>query len=268
MTKVVTGQGQLEFPRDVMLPTVVNESPIPGPRGLRQSVALSSGVRAELEDYLGGLNGHLGELYRAVFLGSSASGSLAVPSGDFVTVVASLLCGALPTDLGACRLLRSLVETASDSTYPWARDSRLYLHRVAQVLERALTVSTGVYVYSFPTILRHPARDGRVRLKVGHSGENIYVRVRDQIHRETAWPESPTMLRHFPTPKTLSAVFEDQFHDVLRACGCELRNTDPLIGTEWFLTTLELLDMLACSWGLEIIALDTTVRSLAQPSAV
>jgi hypothetical protein len=120
----------------------------------------------------------------------------------------------------------------------------------------------GVYVYTFPTYLKVPAKydPERFWLKIGQTGRVVEKRVSDQL-RSTAMPEDPVILRVYTDPKGDAdgsevdyAALEKKFHKLLMSAG-HSKTSARSGGTEWFATTLEFLDEIA-----EILILDVETR--------
>lgn len=122
----------------------------------------------------------------------------------------------------------------------------------SQDLEEMLNAEAvpGIYVYSFPNLLRHPLKEdtGRTLYKVGRS-EDVKKRVFQQA--KTAYPENPVILRVYqpPTATTDSTAAERRMHVVLHAATHSWSEG----GKEWFLTTLEFLDEIANLLGLSTL---------------
>jgi hypothetical protein len=117
----------------------------------------------------------------------------------------------------------------------------------------------GVYVYTFPTYLRVPAKADPERfwLKIGQTGRVVEKRVSDQL-RSTAMPEDPVILRVYTDLKGEAvgsevdyAALEKKFHKLLMSAG-HSKTSARSGGTEWFATTLEFLDEIAETLALEI----------------
>lgn len=122
--------------------------------------------------------------------------------------------------------------------------------RSAAPLPADLQRSPGVYVYCLPFYLVHPVdvETGRTLLKVGHSSVDVFSRVAKQS-RTTALPEDPVLLRIYPCDSSSRA--EAQFHRRLIRAG-HVRPDTTYAGKEWFLTTLDFLDVIAADLGLDI----------------
>jgi hypothetical protein len=110
----------------------------------------------------------------------------------------------------------------------------------------------GIYVYTLPHYLRHPydEESGRTLLKVGRSNRSVLQRFHEQT-RTTALPEDPVLLRIYATTDGDSVARERQFHELLEAAD-HARSRARTGGTEWFLTSLRFLDMVAKTIGLAI----------------
>lgn len=109
----------------------------------------------------------------------------------------------------------------------------------------------GVYVYTLPHYLRHPIDEatGKTLLKVGHSSDDPYYRVKSQ-GRITSLPEDPILLRVYPAEE--SSAIEREFHAWLLAADHEAGRT-LRGGTEWFVTSTAFLDRVARSLNLDVI---------------
>lgn len=121
-------------------------------------------------------------------------------------------------------------------------------HDVDEAMEYARSRSC-VYVYTFPTYWKHPDDGGRRMLKVGMTTRDAENRILGQA-RLTASPEDPAILRVYPTEDPIG--IEQRFHLLLRSAG-HVGPATRLGGTEWFPTTLEYLDAIAVTMGLEIV---------------
>ena len=117
----------------------------------------------------------------------------------------------------------------------------------------------GVYVYTFPTYLKVPAKydPERFWLKIGQTGRVVNKRVSEQL-RSTAMPEDPVILRVYTDPKGEAVgsdvdyvALEKKFHKLLMSAG-HSKTSAKSGGTEWFATTLDFLDEIAETLELEI----------------
>ena len=119
----------------------------------------------------------------------------------------------------------------------------------------------GVYVYTFPHYHWNPVDNDsdppRTIMKVGQTAGQDGIRARINQQISTAAPEEPLIYRAYRTTEIaeategieeLSRKLEGQFHKLLDAAGHRRTRAKK----EWFLTSLEFLDALAESWGLEI----------------
>ena len=115
----------------------------------------------------------------------------------------------------------------------------------------------GVYVYTLPHYIKYPVvpseeddTNPRTYLKIGHSNDDIWSRVRQQ--NTTAIPEPPLILRMYRCPngeierieRDIHRHLIDADHNPHRSAGA---------GKEWFLTHLRLIDSTASLLGLEVV---------------
>jgi len=113
---------------------------------------------------------------------------------------------------------------------------------------RPQETTPGVYVYTYPqyliTELLGP--DGRTLFKVGAS-QATEKRLAQQ-RRQTEVPEDIEIIRVYPSQH----CFDDEyhFHTVLSQAGHHHKTTRA--GTEWFRTSLPMLDAIAAALNLEI----------------
>jgi len=161
------------------------------------------------------------------------------------------------------RELRQLVDSIEKNDEAVASEQS-QLIKASEELTQKVEKLGGVYVYSFPTYLRVPAKvdPERFWLKIGQTGRVVEKRVSDQL-RSTAMPEDPVILRVYTDPKSTDtgsqadyAALEKQFHNQLMAAG-HSKTSARSGGTEWFATTLEFLDAIAEILKLEIETRDT-----------
>lgn len=105
----------------------------------------------------------------------------------------------------------------------------------------------GVYVYSFPTYLKHGTDENSELkwMKLGRTKNAVWQRIVDQ-NRQTSMPEDPVLLRIYYSEKMSTEEIEGKFHVTLDAFG-HVRSaaTSTKAGREWFATTLEALDAVA-----------------------
>jgi hypothetical protein len=136
---------------------------------------------------------------------------------------------------------------------------QIRLERASEELTEKVEKLGGVYVYSFPTYLRIPAKvdPERFWLKIGQTGRVVEKRVSDQL-RSTAMPEDPVILRVYTFSESDGAStefdyapLEKRFHKLLASAG-HSKTTARSGGTEWFATTLEFLDEIAMTLDLHI----------------
>ena len=114
----------------------------------------------------------------------------------------------------------------------------------------------GIYVYTFPHYLRYPVvpsdeddTNPRTYLKIGSSGADMAVRVRQQ--NTTATPEPPVILRMYTCPDGGIESIERRIHNHLSAADHN-PNRSPGAGKEWFLTHLRFVDSTADLLGLKL----------------
>jgi hypothetical protein len=138
------------------------------------------------------------------------------------------------------------------------------LQEASEELSKKVERLGGVYVYTFPTYLKVPAKydPERFWLKIGQTGRVVEKRVSDQL-RSTAMPEDPVILRVYTDPKGEAigsevdyAALEKKFHKLLMSAG-HSKTSARSGGTEWFATTLEFLDEIAETLSLDIETRET-----------
>jgi hypothetical protein len=239
----------------------------------------SEEVRAELERYLESDPSVLGDVWRRTRAGETRDqiqAARGANSSSFVwgfnRIASALLTGSLPgaptIALATARRYRQILKEATLS--PEARETleinlreleRRSSNTVARDAEdrNALKATaeveavspSGIYVYALPHYLRYPydPESGRTLLKVGHSERDVIQRFRAQ-KRTTALPEEPILLRVYETNGQPTAEVERQIHTILEAAD-HARSTARTAGTEWFLTSLRLLDALATALNLK-----------------
>lgn len=145
-----------------------------------------------------------------------------------------------------------------------------------QSVEDSLKGRSGVYVFTYPHYFRHPTHQSaefekmpdRTLLKVGFSDVGILERV-NQETRGAGVPEHRRVLRAYLTAGAetpFNKEIERQFHDLLDSAG----HAGPKRGStehqrggnEWFYTSVEFLDAIARTLGLEIVEIDTPENEL------
>lgn len=112
--------------------------------------------------------------------------------------------------------------------------------------------STGIYVYSYPQYLRAEtvSPDSRTLFKVGASGDDLRSRIEFQ-RKNTEVPEDLIIVRIYPVRTSQVFVMEEKFHKLLTAAGHH--HVSKTGGTEWFNTSMELLDVIADALDLDIL---------------
>jgi len=128
------------------------------------------------------------------------------------------------------------------------------VQRKTRELEQAAV--SGIYVYTLPHYYRHPVAPSaedtladRTLMKIGKSDSDVIKRFNEQ-RRTTALPEDPWLLRVYCGDGDMYAI-EQSIHGLLRAAD-HRQSIGRSSGTEWFLTSLRLLDALAADKGLSI----------------
>lgn len=119
--------------------------------------------------------------------------------------------------------------------------------------EQVIRELNGVYVYSFSTYLRHPAKidPERYWLKIGKADGAVWQRIKSgQGQAETHFPEDPLPCRLYRSPELEPRELEERLHKILRSSGVQAKGDH--VGTEWFATTLKHLDSMADVFDLEI----------------
>jgi hypothetical protein len=154
--------------------------------------------------------------------------------------------------------LRQIAESVEKDDEAIAGEQTSLLRASEELTERVEKLG-GVYVYSFPTYLKVPAKydPERFWLKIGQTGRVVEKRVSDQL-RSTAMPEDPVILRVYTDSKGAGSnsevdysALEKRFHKLLMSAG-HSKTSARSGGTEWFATTLEFLDEIAETLNLEI----------------
>lgn len=156
------------------------------------------------------------------------------------------------------RALRDLADTVEKNDEAvFGEQTRL--KEATEELTQKVEKLGGVYVYTFPTYLKVPAKydPERFWLKIGQTGRVVNKRVLEQL-RSTAMPEDPVILRVYTDPQGEAveseidyAAFEKKFHKLLMSAG-HSKTSARSGGTEWFATTLEFLDEIAETLDLDI----------------
>lgn len=262
------------------------EAVLPEPEATVGNVSLGSSsvpppeIRSEIEGFLDADQSALGDVWRRTKAGESPEeiqAARGTQRASFVwsyrRMIRALVDGDLPTaPTVAVQIARKFRSILSDRVLsPEGED---YLRKNLVVLEQraaseaarevedkvALEVTEeaeaeavpGVYVYALPHYLRFPydEESNRTLLKVGRSDRNVIRRFREQI-RTTALPEDPVLLRIYVTLGDDAGRRERQFHDLLEAAD-HARSRARTGGTEWFLTSLRFLDVVADTIGLEV----------------
>jgi hypothetical protein len=252
-------------------------------------VTPSPEARAEIEAFLDADRSALGDVWRRTRAGESPEEIQAARGTQRTSFVWSyrrmctaLVEGNLPTAptvaIQVARKFRSILNDGalSEPTQRYLRQNLVILEQRAEseVLrevedtvaleateEAEAEAVPGVYVYALPHYLRYPydAESNRTLLKVGRSDRSVIRRFREQI-RTTALPEEPVLLRIYVTLGEDASHRERQFHDLLEAADHD-RSRARTGGTEWFLTSLKFLDVVADTLGLE-------ARRVNDPGAV
>jgi hypothetical protein len=124
----------------------------------------------------------------------------------------------------------------------------------ASLAEKWGSTTEGVYVYSFPTYLKHGTdEDPELKwLKIGSTKNTIWRRIVDQS-RQTSMPEDPVLLRIYQSNALSVEQLEFKFHYTLDKIGHSRSSAKATkAGKEWFATTIEALDALAELMNLDI----------------
>ena len=159
--------------------------------------------------------------------------------------------------------LRQLVDTVAKDDEA-VTGEQVRLREASEELTEKVERLGGVYVYTFSTYLKVPAKfdPERFWLKIGQTGRLVKKRVSEQL-RSTAMPEDPVILRVYTDPKGETVgfevdyvVLEKKFHKLLISAG-HSRTSARSGGTEWFATTLEFLDEIAETLDLDIETSDS-----------
>ena len=167
------------------------------------------------------------------------------------------------------RNIAALEEIAADTRASEAEQQKADI--AEQRVEDRLKGRAGVYVFTYPHYLRHVTHASsesekmpdRTLLKVGFTDNGILERV-NQETSGTGVPEHRQILRAYLAVAGTSQQnrsFERQFHDLLDAAG----HAGPRRGSkerqrggnEWFYTSVEFLDRIADTLGLEIVEIDS-----------
>ena len=248
-------------------------------------------VRSEIEVLLRRDERKLGDVFRGLESGLTSPKDLVVAGAsrntgavsNLLAAIRALLEGVVPSSATRARQAAWCIgdfleeDTLSSEARNYLESLRAQLREKAasqqalredaieiEAADQELSVRAeripGVYVYTFRHYLQHPndLDTGQCWLKVGSTTQDAWKRVTDQS-RLTSMPEDPKLLRIYHSKSMTPAEIEDRFHRVLDAAGHERSSARHVkAGTEWFSTTLELLDTLA-----EILHLD--VESLEAP---
>lgn len=105
-----------------------------------------------------------------------------------------------------------------------------------------IKANSGVYVYSYPLYLSYPISplDSRTLYKIGASQSGVLRRIERQ-RRQTEVPEDLKTLRVYLTQNAFEV--EEKIHKILTAAHHHHQTLSG--GTEWFLTSLGLIDTIA-----------------------
>ena len=215
----------------------------------------------------GANSGHAGNVAR--FITYIQTGS--VPTAPSRAAIAVRLLGTLlrenPSFSGEAvtylQNLRELAESVEKDDEANVGEQTSLLRASEELTDRVEKLG-GVYVYTFPTYLKVPAKydPERFWLKIGQTGRVVEKRVSDQL-RSTAMPEDPVILRVYTDPKGEAmgsevdyAALEKKFHKLLMSAG-HSKTSARSGGTEWFATTLEFLDEIAAMLELDIETRDS-----------
>lgn len=254
---------------------------------MEQMAAPAPDVVVELREVLANADGRLGDTYRLWVAGINSPTEIARNDGaanaGAASTIVSTIRAILHSELTdkpskarqSARNISTLLKTRDLS--PGARrhltavKDRLWAvasNEAAQAsedatieasqgeLELSIKDAPGVYVYSFPTYIKHPEppESSHVLLKVGSTKNKAWDRIKQQV-RQTAMPEEPQLLRVYLTSEIDPDVTEKVFHRLLDAADHE-RSGGRTAGTEWFRTTLTFLDEIATALRLTIISAD------------
>ena len=246
---------------------------------------------AEINQALLDNSGVLGKVARVMALGVTSSAEMVIRgagansghSNNMARIVTCIQTGSVPTAPSRAALAARAIGGLLREERNFSEEALKYLQSLKQIAESVekndeanvgeqtsllkaseeLTERVeklgGVYVYTFPTYLKVPAKydPERFWLKIGQTGRVVEKRVSDQL-RSTAMPEDPVILRVYTDPKgeTVGSqvdylALEKQFHKQLMSAG-HSKTSAKSGGTEWFATTLEFLDAIADILKLEI----------------
>ena len=217
----------------------------------------------------GANSGHSGNMARIVTYIQTGS----VPTAPSRAALAARAIGGLLREnpnfsgeaLNYLQSLRQIAESVENNDEANAGEQTSLLKASEELTEKVEKLG-GVYVYTFPTYLKVPAKydPERFWFKIGQTGRVVEKRISDQL-RSTAMPEDPVILRVYTDPKGEAsgsqvdyAVLEKKFHTQLMAAG-HSKTLAKSGGTEWFATTLEFLDAIA-----ELLALEIETRDSEQ----
>jgi len=210
----------------------------------------------------GANSGHAGNMARIITYIQTGS----VPTAPSRAALAARAIGGLLRDnpvfsgeaLKYLQSLKQIAESVEKDDEANAGEQTSLL-RASEELTQKVEKLGGVYVYTFPTYLKVPAKydPERFWLKIGQTGRVVEKRVSDQL-RSTAMPEDPVILRVYTDPKGEAvgsevdyAALEKKFHKLLMSAG-HSKTSARSGGTEWFATTLEFLDEIAETLTLDI----------------
>jgi hypothetical protein len=210
----------------------------------------------------GANSGHSGNMARIVTFIQTGN----VPTAPSRAALAARAIGGLVREnpnfsqdtIGHLQALRQIVESVEKDDEAIAGEQTNLLKASEELTERVEKLG-GVYVYTFPTYLKVPAKydPERFWLKIGQTGRVVNKRVSEQL-RSTAMPEDPVILRVYTDPNGEAVgsevdygALEKKFHKLLMSAG-HSKTSARSGGTEWFATTLEFLDEIAETLELDI----------------
>ena len=210
----------------------------------------------------GANSGHAGNMARIITYIQTGS----VPTAPSRAALAARAIGGLLRDnpvlsgeaLKYLQSLKQIAESVEKDDEANAGEQTSLL-KASEELTQKVEKLGGVYVYTFPTYLKVPAKydPERFWLKIGQTGRVVEKRVSDQL-RSTAMQEDPVILRVYTDPNGEAvgsevdyAALEKKFHKLLMSAG-HSKTSARSGGTEWFATTLEFLDEIAETLSLEI----------------
>lgn len=210
----------------------------------------------------GANSGHSGNMARIVTFIQTGN----APTSPSRAAIAARAIGGLLRDnpnlsneaLQHLQALRSIVESVEKDDEAIAGE-QTSLKIASEELSEKVEKLGGVYVYTFPTYLKVPAKydPERFWLKIGQTGRVVNRRISEQL-RSTAMPEDPVILRVYTEPDSEQVrpevdygALEKKFHKLLMSAG-HSKTSARSGGTEWFATTLEFLDEIAETLSLDI----------------